>query len=44
MASKTHKLKIRRNIRKRNMGKERKRALRNKGSTPAFPIHKEKSE
>lgn len=42
MASKTHKLKIRRHMRKVNGGKERKRLIRRKGTTPPFAIHPEK--
>jgi hypothetical protein len=42
VASNTHKLKIKRKQRIANAGKERKRQIRSKGSTPAFPIHPEK--
>ncbi len=39
MASKTAVTEFRRHIRNKNAGRERKAALRNKGSTPVFPIH-----
>ena len=39
MASKTAVTWVKRERRHKNMGKERKAALRNKGSTPIFPIH-----
>lgn len=39
MASKTAETWSKRDRRKRNMGRARKAALRNKGSTPVFPIH-----
>ena len=39
MASKTQVTWVKREIRHKNMGRKRKAALRNKGSTPAFPIH-----
>jgi hypothetical protein len=39
MASKTAQTWSKRDRRKRNMGRARKAALRNKGSTPVFPIH-----
>jgi hypothetical protein len=39
MASKTAVTEVKRERRHRNMGRARKAALRNKGSTPPFPIH-----
>ncbi len=39
MASKTAATEARRHIRRKNAGSDRKAALRNKGTTPAFPIH-----
>lgn len=39
MASKTAQTEYRRATRHENMGRERKRVLRNKGSTPVFPVH-----
>jgi hypothetical protein len=39
MASKTAETWRKRERRHKNMGRARKAALRNKGSTPAFPIH-----
>jgi hypothetical protein len=39
MASKTAETWVKRERRHRNMGRARKAALRNKGTTPAFPIH-----
>lgn len=41
MSSPTKKTKTRRVMRKANMGKERKRIARNKGTTPPFAIHKD---
>jgi len=38
------KVKRMRNRRKVASGNERKRIMRNKGSTPAFPIHPEKTD
>jgi hypothetical protein len=43
MASATKKTWVRRELRRKNAGKARKAALRNNGSTPAFPIHTEAS-
>lgn len=39
MASNTKQTEYRRKLRRQNAGAARKRALENKGSTPAFPIH-----
>lgn len=39
MSSPTQKTEYRRSIRKDRMGRDRKRAARNHGTTPAFPIH-----
>lgn len=39
MASATKKTWVRRELRRKNAGKARKAALRNHGSTPAFPVH-----
>lgn len=39
MATLTKITKFRRKLRRKKMGKDRKRALRTHGSTPAFPIH-----
>jgi hypothetical protein len=39
MASNTKQTEFRRNLRKKRMGKDRKRVLRAEGSTPAFPLH-----
>jgi hypothetical protein len=39
MASNTKETKFKRARRRDNAGKERKRILRSKGSTPVFPIH-----
>ena len=39
MASKTAETWRKRERRHKNMGRARKAALRNKGSTPAFPLH-----
>lgn len=39
MSSATKQTQYRRSIRKDNAGRERKAALRNHGTTPAFPIH-----
>lgn len=39
MASPTNKTEYRRKIRHDNAGKARKAALRNHGTTPAFPLH-----
>lgn len=39
MASRTQVTQYRRKIRKDNAGRARKRALENKGTTPAFPVH-----
>ena len=41
MASLTKKTMNKRRSRKKNMGKDRKRTLRAKGSTPAFAIHQD---
>lgn len=41
MASATKKTWVRRELRRKNAGKARKAALRNHGSTPAFPVHSE---
>jgi hypothetical protein len=39
MASLTQTTKYKRKLRRKKMGKEGKRARRNNGSTPVFPIH-----
>ena len=39
MASNTKVTKFRRKIRRKKAGKDRKAALRNRGTTPKFPIH-----
>ncbi len=39
MASKTAVTEYRRQTRRKNAGRDRKAALRNKGTTPVFPIH-----
>jgi hypothetical protein len=39
MASNTTETRFKRNLRRKNMGKERKRKLRIHGTTPAFAIH-----
>lgn len=39
MASNTRKTKIIRKTKKANKGKRRKKAIRNKGTTPKFAIH-----
>ena len=39
MASKTAVTELRREIRRKNAGRSRKAALRNKGTTPVFPVH-----
>jgi len=39
MASRTNQTMNRRRIRKKNQGRDAKRIRRNKGSTPAFPVH-----
>ena len=39
MATLTKITKFRRKLRRKNMGKDRKRALRQHGTTPSFPIH-----
>ena len=39
MASNTAQTQYRRALRKKNQNKPRKRALQNKGTTPAFPVH-----
>ncbi|MBN1550747.1 hypothetical protein JW979_04740 [bacterium] len=44
MASKTRKTDIKRSQRKQKAGKNRKRLLRNKGTTPVFPIHIEQQK
>ncbi len=44
MASKTNVTWARREIRKKNMGKDRRAALRNKGSTAPFAIHTAESD
>lgn len=41
--SKTTVTKRRRQIRSKNAGKDRKKALAKNGTTPAFPIHVEKA-
>lgn len=43
MASSTKKTESIRKHHRRTCGKERRRILRNKGSTPVFPIHQDKS-
>jgi len=42
MVSNTKITEVRREIRKKNMGKKRKAAMKNKGTTPKFNIHPEK--
>lgn len=44
MASLAKKTKAKRRMRNAKMGRERKRAVRADGTTPAFPIHKDKAE
>jgi len=39
MASNTQETRYKRHLRRKNMGKERKRKLRIHGTTPAFAIH-----
>lgn len=39
MASSTRKTRLTRQTKKANKGKRRKKALRNKGTTPKFAIH-----
>jgi hypothetical protein len=39
MASNTAETEFKRHIRKKNMGRKRKAALRNHGTTPVFPVH-----
>jgi len=39
MASRTNQTENRRRIRRKNQGRDAKRIRRNKGSTPAFPVH-----
>jgi hypothetical protein len=39
MASNTQETRYKRSLRRKNMGKERKRKVRANGSTPAFAIH-----
>jgi len=39
MASNTKQTKFRRKLRNSKAGKERKRTLRAKGTTPVFPVH-----
>ncbi len=39
MASNTQETRFKRHLRRKNMGKERKRKLRIHGTTPAFAIH-----
>lgn len=39
MASNTQETRYKRHLRRKNMGKERKRKIRANGTTPAFPIH-----
>ena len=39
MASNTQETRFKRHLRRKNMGKERKRKLRIHGTTPVFPIH-----
>ncbi len=39
MASNTQETEFKRHIRRKNMGRNRKRLLRSRGTTPAFPIH-----
>jgi len=43
MASNTKQTKFRRNLRKKNAGKENKR-VRRQGTTPVFPIHTEAAD
>ncbi|GAB4023724.1 MAG: hypothetical protein Fur0010_26930 [Bdellovibrio sp.] len=42
MVSNTRITEIRRELRKRNMGKKRKAQMKNKGTTPKFSIHPDK--
>jgi hypothetical protein len=44
MASLAKKTKAKRRMRDNKMGRERKRAIRANGTTPVFPIHKDKAE
>ena len=44
MARNTQTTKNRRRIRRNNAGKEHKRIRRNKGTTPAFPIHVDQAD
>jgi len=37
----TSKTRVRRAIRKKKAGKERKKELQKKGTTPAFPVHED---
>jgi hypothetical protein len=39
MASNTKQTQFRRNLRKKNAGRDRKRSLEVNGTTPAFPVH-----
>lgn len=39
MATKTAQTEFRRNLRRKNAGKQARRARENKGTTPAFPVH-----
>lgn len=39
MPSLTQTTRYKRRLRKAKMGKERRRILRNKGTTPVFPVH-----
>ena len=39
MASNTQETRYKRHLRRKNMGKERKRKIRANGTTPAFAIH-----
>ncbi len=43
MASRTQETKFKRELRKKNAGKENKRARR-RGTTPAFPVHTEAAD
>ena len=44
MASNTQTTEYKRRLRKARMGKERRRALRNNGTTPVFPVHTPESD
>ena len=42
--SDTSKTKTRRQLKQKSMGKKRKKALEKNGTTPKFPIHKDKND